>query len=166
MPSVEQWRPVPSFEGRYVVSDQGRVCNVRTGRILKPWANDAGYSYVELWSGRPAKARVHRLVLLAFEGPCPSGMEACHADGDRANNVRTNLRWDTPSSNASDRVTHGTAGYTATRCGNGHAYSVENAATQTTRGTQVRRCRECNRERMRRRRAADPMAYRTDRVAS
>lgn len=51
---------------------------------------------------------VHRLVLLAFVGPCPDGLQACHNDGDRENNRPDNLRWDTPSSNYADRDRHGT----------------------------------------------------------
>ena len=41
--------------------------------------------------------RVHRLVLSAFVGPCPVGMEACHfPDRNPSNNHLENLRWDTP----------------------------------------------------------------------
>lgn len=36
-------------------------------------------------------------------------MEACHGDGNRANPVLSNLRWDTQSGNAGDRWKHGTA---------------------------------------------------------
>jgi hypothetical protein len=51
---------------------------------------------------------VHRLVLEAFVGPCPDGMEGCHGDGDTANNRLGNLRWDTPKSNRADASRHGT----------------------------------------------------------
>lgn len=50
----------------------------------------------------------HRLVLEAFVGPCPEGMEACHNDGNRTNNVVTNLRWDTRKNNHADKKRHGT----------------------------------------------------------
>ncbi len=50
---------------------------------------------------------VHRLVLLAFAGPCPEGMEGCHNDGNRLNNVPGNLRWDTRKSNVADTRRHG-----------------------------------------------------------
>ncbi len=58
-------------------------------------------------SRRKRNAKVHILVLEAFVGPRPLGLEGCHDDGDPANNRLTNLRWDTPSSNAVDRVRHG-----------------------------------------------------------
>jgi hypothetical protein len=51
---------------------------------------------------------LHRLILLAFVGPCPPGKECCHYDGDPANNRLENLRWDTRKSNAADRTRHGT----------------------------------------------------------
>lgn len=51
----------------------------------------------------------HRLVLLAFVGQCPEGMQCCHNDGDGSNNCLSNLRWDTPFGNYRDKIFHGTA---------------------------------------------------------
>lgn len=51
---------------------------------------------------------VHRLVLEAFVGPCPEGMEGCHIDGDGTNNRLDNLRWDTHVGNVKDSIRHGT----------------------------------------------------------
>lgn len=48
------------------------------------------------------------LVLEAFVGVCPDGMEACHDDGNCLNDSSGNLRWDTHQSNLKDRVRHGT----------------------------------------------------------
>lgn len=47
-------------------------------------------------------------VLLAFVGPRPDGMEACHGDGDCTNDAPDNLRWDTPTANKVDMTRHGT----------------------------------------------------------
>jgi hypothetical protein len=59
--------------------------------------------------GKVSRMFVHRLVLLAFVGPCQAGMEACHyPDRDPANCNLDNLRWDTPSGNHSDMKAHGT----------------------------------------------------------
>lgn len=52
---------------------------------------------------------VARLVCAAFHGPCPLGFEACHCDGDKTNNVASNLRWDSHTANQADRVIHGTS---------------------------------------------------------
>lgn len=60
-------------------------------------------------AGRNKTFMVYRLVLEAFIGPCPEGMEACHfPDRDPANNHLTNLRWDTRVNNFKDRDYHGT----------------------------------------------------------
>ena len=50
---------------------------------------------------------IHRLVLEAFVGPCPEGMETCHNNGVRTDNRLENLRWDTSSANNDDIVKHG-----------------------------------------------------------
>lgn len=108
---MEIWKPVVGFEGRYAVSNLGRVKNVKTKRIKKPTPDKKdGRLFLLLWNGNKAKAvRVGRLVLLAFRGPPPNGHEGCHNDGNPANNRLTNLRWDTPSANQRDRVRHGTS---------------------------------------------------------
>lgn len=61
--------------------------------------------------GRHIRRFVHRIVLEAFVGPCPPGMECCHfPDRDTTNNALANLRWDTRKANCSDKVKHGTDG--------------------------------------------------------
>ena len=50
---------------------------------------------------------VHRLVLEAFAGPCPDGLECLHDDGDTSNNRATNLRWGNRVENTADKIRHG-----------------------------------------------------------
>jgi hypothetical protein len=113
------YRGVPGFPG-YRVGNDGSVwncwINCRWGRRMtdrwKPMKiavqpkRTAGraYRYVNLTPpGEPYKTfRVHRLVLLAFVGPCPDGMGARHKDGDPGNNRLDNLCWDTPEANRED----------------------------------------------------------------
>ena len=57
---------------------------------------------------RGQTASVHILVLEAFVGPKPKGMEGCHYDGDFSNNKLENLRWDTHLANEADKKRHGT----------------------------------------------------------
>lgn len=46
----------------------------------------------------------HVLVLTAFVGPRPPGMQGCHYDDDGTNNRLENLRWDTPLGNSQDAI--------------------------------------------------------------
>jgi DNA-binding transcriptional regulator YiaG len=117
---VNVCRDIPGFAG-YRVSAEGVVWSCRTHDPLRPfsgvWKRRAlglttnGYLYVVM-SPSPKAVRklrqVHRLVLEAFVGPCPEGMEARHLDGDKRNNRLENLCWGTPKENASDRERHGT----------------------------------------------------------
>lgn len=104
----EEWRAVPGFEGLYEVSDLGRVRRVG-GRVLALKRAGRGYRSVARSAGGVISYRyVHRTVLAAFVGPCPAGNEGCHNDGDRENNRRANLRYDTPAANQADRRKHGT----------------------------------------------------------
>ena len=114
----EIWKEVPGFEG-YEVSDQGRVRSYRLPgyghkladhpKILRPlWSQD-GYKRAALSKkGRAYYFTVHRLVLLTFVGPCPTGMQACHNDGKLLNCYVDNLRWDTIKNNHLDKFKHGT----------------------------------------------------------
>lgn len=120
---LEIWTPVVGYEGFYEVSSTGRLRSidrsdlsarrggVRYGRTLSPFTDAGnGYLYVNLsMHGRAKKRSVHSLVLEAFVGPCPPGMEGCHGDGNRTNGVLSNLRWDTKKSNWADKRIHGTA---------------------------------------------------------
>jgi hypothetical protein len=49
--------------------------------------------------GRGTTRYVHGLVLEAFVGPRPDGMEALHADDNTANNALSNLSWGTREAN-------------------------------------------------------------------
>lgn len=109
---TEIWRAIAGFEGRYEVSDLGRVRSLvksaRWGdepRILRPGGNGST-GHLSVYLGAGHKCYVHRLILLAFEGEPPPNAEALHGDGDCANNRHTNLRWGTRRENLIDRTAH------------------------------------------------------------
>jgi len=109
---IEYWRDVTGFEGLYEVSDLGAVRSVprkRTrGRVLKQSIKN-GYLKTTLHKkGKQYGPYVHRLVLEAFAGLALKGTEACHEDGDRTNNILSNLRWDSRKNNHADKKRHGT----------------------------------------------------------
>lgn len=107
----ERWLPVVGYEGRYEVSDLGRVRSLIGGvRLLRELDNGAGYKQFSLChvSGKIHKVYAHRAVLEAFVGPRPHKYHACHEDNDRSNNSLSNLRWDTCANNHADKRKHGT----------------------------------------------------------
>lgn len=118
----EEWRPVTDFEGYYEVSNLGRVRSltrrrksrhkhgaIHKGRVIRLGTHTNGYKFIPLRVDRVAcYRRVHRVVLEAFVGRCPNGMNCCHKDGDKSNNRLDNLRWDTQRANALDKRKHGT----------------------------------------------------------
>lgn len=127
MGKPEEWRPVVGYEGFYEVSSLGRVRSLPrivfqngnsmhlvkrnvSGRILKSAnSNKMKHQAVLLCAlGGRKNSLVHRLVLEAFVGPCPDGMECCHNNGDGSDNRVENLRWDTRKSNHRDSMRHGT----------------------------------------------------------
>ena len=118
----ELWLPVPGFAD-YEVSSFGRVRSWKTtgyGTALRRDPRElrlhpvtrGGYLYCKL--SRPDTKKkvhclVHRLVLEAFVGPCPDGMQCRHfPDRTTTNNRLSNLSWGTPIENSHDRVAHGT----------------------------------------------------------
>lgn len=96
----------------FFVSDTGRVFSVASGKFkeLQRWANNQGYLRVCIrHKGTKYLAqKVHRLVCLAFNGPCPVGMECSHMDGDNQNNNYKNLQWMSSKDNNALRREHGT----------------------------------------------------------
>lgn len=119
------YRDVIDFPG-YRVGNDGTVWSRRTvrglgpgngtvgfvgsrWRKLRPARTVAGYNKVTLHgNGKRLQRQVSRLVLTAFRGPCPAGMEACHNNGDSTDDRLDNLRWDTRKANQHDRIRHGT----------------------------------------------------------
>lgn len=81
-------------------------------RLLSPTAGSKGYLFVRLCENGGAAGRillVHRLILEAFNGPCPDGCEARHyPDGTRSNCSIGNLVWGTRSENFHDKWEQGT----------------------------------------------------------
>lgn len=109
-----EYRTVVGFS-RYRVGDDGSVWSKRRKapggwKKLKLRNHSAGYRAVMLCKGGGVyQFLVHILVLTAFVGPCPDGMESCHfPNRDRSDNRLCNLRWDTLSNNQRDRNLHGT----------------------------------------------------------
>jgi hypothetical protein len=127
----EEWRAVVGFEGEFEVSNLGRVRRLFSGgadgwRIMKPSAHGSSGQYLvvnlsregaratgrrhqkgDYIPGSKKYCKVYRLVLEAFVGPCPPGMECRHLDDHGANNRLDNLVWGTKRENADDMIRNG-----------------------------------------------------------
>lgn len=105
--------PIPGFP-HYFVSRTGQVFSSKQGRLIERkqvWTGPGKSKYLCVSmrnDGKYVLKKVHAIVLEAFVGSRPPGMEACHNDGNRANNAISNLRWDTKAGNEADKVRHGT----------------------------------------------------------
>jgi hypothetical protein len=121
--NIEIWRPIKGYEGLYSISNFGRVksedriikrnnrfetCNnFLKGRILRPGIKSNGYLFVGLSKDNFKKYRmVHTLVVEAFIGDRPHGMDVSHEDNNKANNHISNLCYKTHHENVLDRAKH------------------------------------------------------------
>jgi len=128
--TVEEWREIPGYDGRYQVSNLGNVRSMpyihyqktshpgvmtykhHPGKIITPTDNGHGYKIVGLQlKSKRKNYYVHRLVASAFL-PNPHGLkEVNHIDFDRSNNACWNLEWTDRKGNANwskERMMHPT----------------------------------------------------------
>lgn len=92
---MEEWRPINAFHG-YSVSDQGKVLNTKTGRIMSLSENQKAILFVGMIKGGVQyKRAVCLLVADAFlPAPVfPTFDSVINLDGDRHNNFASNLDW-------------------------------------------------------------------------
>lgn len=112
---MPEWRQLERFPG-YEVSDAGEVRSLRCRSGLRPRPRPVaqridghGYRGVQIVDkfGVVRSVRVHWLVLRAFRGERPEGMQGRHLDDNQANNSLDNLVWGTRAENVADAVKHG-----------------------------------------------------------
>lgn len=109
---MEQWRDVVGYEGKYQVSNYGRVKSLERyqknhsklqkveEKILSQSSNGNGYIFVSLWkNGNCKKFYIHRLVAETFIGDIPNGYTVNHLDFNTSNNCVDNLEIVTYSEN-------------------------------------------------------------------
>ena len=106
----EQWKPIKGYEGKYDVSNFGRVRSYYKGLHIKTQRiNNCGYCYVKLYvkGKRQKMARVHRLVAEAFI-PNPDNLsDVNHKDMNKTNNHVSNLEWSSHRGNVKHSYMNG-----------------------------------------------------------
>ena len=101
---MEMFKTIKGFE-RYSVSNQGRVINSETGKVLSQRKASNGYLRVNLRKGnikyeKPHVASVHRLVAEAFLERISGKNYVNHKDLNKENNNVENLEWCTAKENS------------------------------------------------------------------
>jgi len=110
---MEEWRDIPGYEGKYQVSDRGRVKSCarhihwfrgRTRplpeRVMQTPPMYRGYLHVHLkHAGDRKRFFVHQLVAIAFLENPDGKPYVNHIDRDKRNNHISNLEWVTEKEN-------------------------------------------------------------------
>jgi hypothetical protein len=106
----EVWKDIENFEGIYQISNFGRVksldrvIDTRNGKstIKGVIVNPCGKPYLFVYLSKNNKSKyhaIHRLVAQAFIPNLENKPQVNHIDGDKTNNVVSNLEWVTQSEN-------------------------------------------------------------------
>lgn len=106
MNNLEIWKDIPKYEGIYQVSNKGRVKNTATNYIMGQHERN-GYLRVCLSKSRKTYwESTHRLVAQAFVKNNNNKPQVNHIDGNKKNNMSSNLEWCTNKENCLHAVKH------------------------------------------------------------
>lgn len=103
----EIWKAAHDLEGFYEISNHGNLRRIYATKnfpiipsLLSPKKDSRGYVKATVYRDREKLTiRIHSLVALAFLGERPEGHQINHIDGNKENNLSSNLEYVTPSRN-------------------------------------------------------------------
>lgn len=150
-----------SVRRTYMISNFGRVISIFNGNkrsrshtdILKPRGHSHGYLRVHLVG---KDFYIHRLVAEFFCEKKPGKNLVNHKDGNKKNNIYTNLEWCNPEDNVRHAYATGlqngrhpnriaaVSGFKKTHCKHGHLFTQESFYTCSHTNRKRRRCKECD----------------------
>ena len=100
MSVVETFVKIEGFEN-YEVSNLGKVRNIKSGIMLKPWFTKDGYLRHCLYKHNKRKnLLLHRIIATAFIDNPEKKPQVNHIDENKLNNDLSNLEWCTERENA------------------------------------------------------------------
>lgn len=106
----EIWKDIPGYEGRYKISNYGKVWSYFKKDFMSIYIDKDGYSRVALFKdGKQKQLQVHRLVAQTFI-PNPDNLPVVRHKVSIVNggdNSVDNLQWGTVQDNADDRTRDG-----------------------------------------------------------
>lgn len=91
---MARWKEINGYEGKYIISDYGKIINILSLSEMKPFTTSTGYKRIQLsQNGIRKKHFLHRLVADAFI-PNPNNHPIInHKDENPSNNNYLNLEW-------------------------------------------------------------------------
>ncbi len=101
MSEVETFVEIEGFE-KYEVSNLGKVRNIKSGRVLKPFLTKNGYLMHLLYENNKHKQKhlyLHRIIATAFIDNPGEKTQVNHIDENKTNNDLSNLEWCTVKEN-------------------------------------------------------------------
>lgn len=101
----EVWKDIIELDGKFQVSNMGRVRKVKNGKLCSMEPTQRGYYRVTLTHNKKTlRFRVHRLVALYFI-PNPENLpQVDHINGDKKLNIVSNLMWVDNATNSRKRT--------------------------------------------------------------
>jgi hypothetical protein len=89
-------KDIVGFEGRYAVTEDGKVWSYKSGRYIKAFLHRKGYPIYYLSCGSRGQRKImfgHRLVALTYLANPKNLKEVNHRDCNKQNNHISNLEW-------------------------------------------------------------------------
>lgn len=103
---LDEWRDIPG-ECNYQCTITGRVRNTLTKRELTPLVRRDGYYYFTLAMSERRNQSLHRIVMLTWVDNPENKPQVNHKDGNKLNNIVSNLEWCTVQENRIHAVATG-----------------------------------------------------------
>ena len=103
---IEEWKPLVyddlDLTNRFLISNTGKLYSLISNKILKTHIHKGGYEIVCVSLGEAKKKkvlRIHKCVAQMFVEGYDKNKYVNHIDGNKTNNIYTNLEWVTAKEN-------------------------------------------------------------------